>query len=129
MSETKPKISQEQLKNRISVAKEVKEIKWPSTKSGGVMPMSIESRFENERHRLSDDYTEKWRQYRVKYLQSLVLKREEPRDVPQLRKLLYNPIRRFYHAPLNFYEKLVIPYIVSITVFAVVARRMWSSSK
>ena len=114
MADNKPQSSQKQLQDRISASKTVKEIKWPGTVTGGVMPINIESRFENERHRLSEDYTKKWRQYRIKYLQSLVLKREEPLEVPQLKKLLYNPIRRFIHTPLNFYEKLVIPYIVSI---------------
>lgn len=118
MTENTPKLNQEQLKNRISATREVKEIKWPGGVTGGVMPMPIESRFEDERHRLSEDYNAKWKQYRIKYLQSLVLKREEPREVPQLRKLLYNPIRRFYQWPLNQYEKLVIPFIVSLAAVA-----------
>lgn len=107
-------MSQDHLKNRLSTIKEVKEIKWPSTDTGGVAPMSIESRFENERHRLSEDYTEKWRQYRIKYLKSLVLEHQEPRYVPQWYKMTTNPIRRFIQAPLNLYEKLVTPHIVCI---------------
>ena len=105
-------ISQDKLKNRISTYGDVKEIKWPSSDSGGVMPMYIASRFINERHRLNADYTAKWRAYRIKYIKSLVLARKEPRDVPELKKLFYNPIRQFYHTPLDIYQKLVTPYFV-----------------
>lgn len=112
MSEDK---SQEKLANRISAIKEVKEVKWPSSDTGGVLPMNMASRFADERHRLGEDYTEKWRQYRIKYLKSLILERKEPRDVPELTKLLVNPIRRAFHIPLNYYEKLVMPYMVSLS--------------
>ena len=94
--------------------KKVKEVIWPNTNTGGVMSMSIETRFANERHRLSEEYTEKWKQYRIKYIKSLILTRKEPRDVPEFYREFFNPIRRFYRIPLDTYEKLAKPIVVSL---------------
>lgn len=87
---------------------------FPASKTGGVIPMSIESRFRNERARLSDDFSDKWRKWRVQFLKDQELHPTEPRHVLQLQKEITNPIRRLYQKPLNWLETEFLPkYMVS----------------
>lgn len=83
------------LKQRIAArAKEFP--RWPSSQSGGVRVMWIESRFFYDRERLGSDFDDDWRDYRVKYLKSLELDPREPVHVPEFERNVLNPIRRFY---------------------------------
>ena len=98
---------------KIKTSKSREYPKWPSSDTGGVMPMSIESRFANERERLGPDFNEKWRKYRAQYLKDRELHHSEPFHVPELYNELNNPIRRFYKAPFNYLEKNILaPKIV-----------------
>lgn len=81
---------------------------YPSSKTGGVIPMGLETRFSHERARLSPDYTETWRKWRVQFLKDQELHPSEPRHVPQLVRETTNPIRRFYLIPFNWFEQNVL---------------------
>lgn len=81
--------------------------RWPASMSGGVRAMWIESRFWYDRERLLPDFTEDWRQYRVKYLKSLELDPREPVHVPEYERMLINPIRRFYMKGGDFLEEKI----------------------
>lgn len=70
--------------------------RWPSSQSGGVRIMWLESRFWYDRERLGPDFDDDWRAYRVKYLKSLELDPREPVHVPEYELDCINPIRRFY---------------------------------
>lgn len=109
--------SLEKLFGKIKSSKAREYPTWPSSETGGVMPMSIESRFANERERLGPDFNHKWRKWRAQYLKDQELHPQEPFKVPELYKELNNPIRRFYKAPWNYFEeKLLAPKIVSTTL-------------
>jgi hypothetical protein len=99
---------------------------YPASKTGGVIPMSLETRFRDERARLSGEYTETWRKWRVQFLKDQELHPSEPRHVPQLIKETTNPIRRFYQMPLNWLESKILPkYMVRYDSFCS-AWLLWS---
>lgn len=76
--------------------------------TGGVKPMSIAGRYPAERERLAG-MTDAERAFRKQWLQDQVLSPNEPRNVPQMYKALYNPIRRFYRWPLDKLETALAP--------------------
>ncbi|KAI1289360.1 hypothetical protein HDE_08870 [Halotydeus destructor] len=81
---------------------------WASSETGGVMPMTIVGRFENERARLGPDFTEADRQWRIKWIKDQALHPSEPRAVPEAKKIMFNPLRRFYMAPLDHLEENIL---------------------
>jgi NADH dehydrogenase (ubiquinone) 1 beta subcomplex subunit 6 len=88
--------------------------KIPGEPEGGVKPMSITGRMVRERERLQG-MTPAERAWRQKWLKDQVLTPNEPVFIKELEKDYYNPIRRFYRAPLNFiFHRVLEPYIVSI---------------
>jgi len=116
-SENTSQSSLQKLLGKIKISKSREFPTWPSSETGGVMPMSIESRFAKERERLGPDFNEKWRRWRAQYLKDQELHPKEPFKVPELYKELNNPIRRFYKAPWNYFEeKLLAPKIVCFTL-------------
>lgn len=86
--------------------------KFAHSLSSGVLHTSIKGAYNNERARLGPNFNETDRQWRVKYLQSQNLHPSEPFEVPELSKVHYNPIRRFYRWPLDQVEKLLCNYMV-----------------
>jgi len=93
---------------RASVAKTREYPKWPSSVTGGVMPMTIVGRFDQERERLGPDFTEVDRQWRIQWHKDQHLDHHEPRPVPQLYASTNNIFRRFYKAPLNYVEANIL---------------------
>ncbi|XP_071861209.1 NADH dehydrogenase (ubiquinone) B17 subunit [Bombus fervidus] len=81
-----------------------------SSRSGGVKPMSIGGRLVNERERLIG-MTEEERAWRIRYLKSQILAPEEPLNIKEYNRQLYNPLRRFYRAPLNAFQGLLTPLL------------------
>ncbi|XP_053976520.1 uncharacterized protein LOC128875168 [Hylaeus volcanicus] len=75
-----------------------------SSRTGGVRPISIAGRVGRERERLIG-MTDEERAWRARYLKSQILAPEEPIVPEGYYKEAYNPIRRFYRAPLNAVEK------------------------
>lgn len=80
--------------------------------TGGVKPIGIAGRMVRERERLLGMSTEE-RAWRAQYLKDQHLTAREPVHVPEYWKERYNPIRRFYRAPLNALQKIVQPIVVS----------------
>ncbi|XP_076302954.1 uncharacterized protein LOC143221367 [Lasioglossum baleicum] len=83
-----------------------------SSDSGGVKVISIGGRVTDVRERLIG-MTDEERAWRAKYLKSQILAPEEPITTKEYYKNLYNPIRRFYRAPLNQVESLLTPLMGS----------------
>ncbi|XP_060822278.1 uncharacterized protein LOC132910525 [Bombus pascuorum] len=83
-----------------------------SSRTGGVKPMSIGGRLVRERERLIG-MTEEERAWRIRYLKSQILAPEEPLDTKEYRRQLYNPLRRFYRAPLDVFQRLLTPVLGS----------------
>lgn len=92
-----------------------------SSTTGGVTPISIAGRLANERERLIG-MTDEERAFRAKYLKSLNLAPDEPIIPKDYDKEYYNPIRRFYRAPLNKLENALIPMLGNTT--AVIVRNV-----
>jgi hypothetical protein len=70
-------------------------------------PFNIEP-FPNERQRLPFRMTDEDRKRRSVWLESQQLTDREPVYVPELDKMIYNPIRRLYKVPTNkFFDSLV----------------------
>nr|XP_033340048.1 uncharacterized protein LOC117228415 [Megalopta genalis] len=78
--------------------------------TGGVKPISIEGRIARERERLLG-MTDDERAWRAKFLKSQHIAHGEPVMTPEMYKQYYNPIRRFYRAPLNVFEKAITPLV------------------
>lgn len=81
-----------------------KEIRYDGAKE-----MSITGRMGNQRERMLG-MTDEERAWRVRYLKSLELQ-NEPITPPNYYKEMYNPIRRFYKAPLNVAESAITPVV------------------
>ena len=79
--------------------------------SGGVKVMGIQGRMARERERMIG-MTDAERAWRAKWVKDQVLHGEPivPKDYYKAR---YNPIRRFYRAPLDMLESSLTPLIVS----------------
>ena len=87
--------------------------KFPSSATGGVIPMGLASRFSKERARLTPEFTDVWRKWRIQYIKDQELHPSEPRTVPQLYQEFNNPLRRMYKAPMNWVEsRLLVPVLV-----------------
>lgn len=87
--------------------------KFPSSISAGAAQISIEGRYRIDRARLGPNFTEADRQWRIKYIKSQDLHPNEPFEVPELERVHYNPIRRFYRVPMNLFENAISKIIVS----------------
>lgn len=81
-----------------------------ASNSGGVKVMTIAGRMARERERCIG-MTDEERAYRARYLKSLELGPGEPIVPKGYYEACYNPIRRFYMAPLNQVEKLLTPAV------------------
>lgn len=81
--------------------------------SGGVRPMMIEGRCRLQYERLLG-MTDEERAWRKQWLKDQILAPDEPKEVPEIYKELYNPIRRFYLWPGNKLEKRLAPFMVSV---------------
>lgn len=88
--------------------------KWPSSYTGGVIPMNLKGRFDHERQRMSSDFDEKQRQWRVKYIKAQELHPNEPYEVKQLYYEYNNIFRRIMKYPLNQFQKLLEPKLVNL---------------
>lgn len=78
--------------------------------TGGVKPMPIAGRYVRERERLLG-MTDAERAFRKQWLKDQELSPNEPRVVPELKKELMNPIRRFYRWPLDTLQKVLSPIL------------------
>lgn len=78
--------------------------------TGGVKPMPIAGRLTSERERLLG-MTDEERAFRRQFLKDQILSPNEPRKVPEMYKILYNPIRRFYRWPLDKLEATLEPVL------------------
>ena len=111
----KTSISEEEIRKILTRAKAQipsESPKFAHSPSSGVLHTSIEGAFSNERARLGPTFTETDRQWRIKYLESQNLHPAEPFEVPELSKVHYNPIRRFYRWPLDQLEKFLRNHMV-----------------
>ncbi|XP_017882960.1 uncharacterized protein LOC108626665 [Ceratina calcarata] len=81
-----------------------------SSNSGGVKVITIAGRMARERERCIG-MTDEERAYRARYVKSLELAPGEPITPKGYYEAYYNPIRRFYMAPLNQVEKLLAPAV------------------
>jgi hypothetical protein len=70
--------------------------------------------FKDERARLPFKMTDEDRLRRKQWLVSQNLSEREPVRVPELEKMIFNPIRRLYRAPADKAYKYLIPFIVKI---------------
>ncbi|KAG7203192.1 hypothetical protein KM043_010299 [Ampulex compressa] len=82
----------------------------PSSETGGVRPMYIVGRMESERERCIG-MTDEERQWRAQWLKDQILAPDEPIVPPNYYKERFNPIRRFYRAPLNALERMITPIV------------------
>ena len=73
-------------------------------------PFSIEP-FPHERQRLPFKMTDEDRMRRKLWVQSQELSEREPIHVPELERMIFNPIRRLYRTPTNRLFKLLGPLI------------------
>ncbi|XP_065156058.1 uncharacterized protein ND-B17 [Atheta coriaria] len=76
--------------------------------TAGVKPMSIAGRYVRERERLLG-MTDAERAFRAQWLKDQVLTHREPVNVPEMYNFQYNPIRRFYRAPLEALQRMLTP--------------------
>ena len=86
----------------------VSPTKGGPSRSGGVNVVSIAGRMARERERLIGMSDEE-RAWRAKFVKSQNLAKEEPIMPEGYTKAYYNPLRRFYQAPLNKVEAVLLP--------------------
>ncbi|KAK0081273.1 hypothetical protein PV326_007752 [Microctonus aethiopoides] len=79
-----------------------------ASQTGGVQPMSIAGRMVSERERLLGMSPEE-RAWRAQWLKDQHLAPDEPKINPEYYRIRYNPIRRFYRAPLDKLENALLP--------------------
>lgn len=89
-----------------------------SSYSGGVRPISIAGRVGTERERLIG-MTDEERAWRARYLKSQILAPEEPIIPEGYYKEFYNPIRRFYRAPMNALESTLSGIVGPVPAFVI----------
>lgn len=118
-----PKLSEEELKD-VAVSRRNKEVSsmtktastWSSTPTAfdnlpaHEKPFPIEP-FHNERSRLPFKMTDEDRKRRSAFLHSQELTDREPMNVPELERMIYNPIRRLYRAPADKLFNALAPMI------------------
>ncbi|GAU87897.1 hypothetical protein RvY_00685 [Ramazzottius varieornatus] len=77
--------------------------KGPNANYFGDRPMTIHGRVAEERERLhGSGMTMDEREWREKWCKDQELAPEEPKYIPELDRLLTNPIQRLYKTPLNY---------------------------
>lgn len=81
------------------------------SQTGGVRPMAIAGRMVSERERLLGMSAEE-RAWRAQWVRDQRLAPHEPVYVPELIKARFNPIRRFYRAPLDKVFTTLTPVLV-----------------
>lgn len=81
------------------------------SETGGVRPMNIQGRMMRERERMIG-MTDAERAWRAKWVKDQVL-HGEPVVPNTWYKERYNPIRRFYRAPMEAFQAALTPLIVS----------------
>lgn len=84
----------------------------PAQETGGVLPIDLEGRHRFVRQRLTN-MTDEERAFRRKFIHDQHLGQDEPVFVPEIYQELYNPIRRAFRAPMNAFQKILEPKIVS----------------
>lgn len=94
----------------------------PETITGGVMPMEIAGRFEEERARLGPDFNDAERRWRIRWHADQHLTHHEPLpDSEALKAEKYWWFRRFYRKPLDLLEERVFaPRMVSVYHYCLV---------
>ena len=90
----------------------VSNVSNESSPTGGVTPMSIIGRMGNERERCIGMTAEE-RAWRAQWLKDQILEPDEPRIPEGYYEARYNPIRRFYRAPMDKLERALTPKIVN----------------
>ena len=101
----KKEIAVENLQKEVSNLK-TSNAKWSATSTifdklpVNEKPFSVEP-FQNERQRIPFKMTEEDRIRRRAYLHAQELTDREPMNVPELERMIYNPIRRFYRYVIN----------------------------
>ncbi|XP_074598995.1 uncharacterized protein LOC141853526 [Brevipalpus obovatus] len=83
----------------------------PSSQSGGVMPMTLRTRFYQERHRLGGDFNEKWRKWRVQFIKDQALHPLEPAYNADFDKFRLNVFRRTWRWPGNQFEMFLCKHL------------------
>lgn len=84
-----------------------------SSETGGVLPIDLEGRHRFVRQRLTN-MTDEERAFRRKFLHDQHLSPDEPVVVPEIYYELNNPIRRAFRVPMNIFQDILTPRIVSI---------------
>jgi len=80
--------------------------RWPESPSFGVIPFEIRGRFgKMERERLTEDFSEIDRQWRIQWIKDQELHPSEPRYVVEMEREFYNPIRRVMRWPGTWIER------------------------
>ncbi|XP_035730709.1 uncharacterized protein LOC118445396 [Vespa mandarinia] len=74
------------------------------------MAIILGRRLTKERERLIG-MTDEERAWRAKFLKDQILDPSEPIIPPDYYKKRYNPIRRFYRAPMNKFENMLVPLV------------------
>lgn len=87
-------------------------VKGYNSDTGGVIPMNIAGRMAVQRERLFG-MSDAERAWRAQYLKDQHLAPHEPVEVPGVYEELYNPIRRFYRAPMDAVQRWLAPRVVS----------------
>jgi len=111
----KKEVSQQKLEHEIQDMN-VKQSTWTSTPSlfdklpAHEKPFPIEP-FAHERSRLPFKMTDEDRLRRKKFLHSQELTDREPMNVPELERMIYNPIRRLYRWPADKLFNSLAPVI------------------
>lgn len=98
--------------NRIYGIKSREVPPFPASPTGGVTPMSLRTRFQQERARLGPDFTEKWRKWRVQWIKDQALHPLEPVYSEALDKGRLNVFRRAWRYPWNKLEIFLGKHIV-----------------
>ncbi len=118
--EKKAELSKQKLEHEVHDMN-VKQSTWTSTPTAfdslppHEKPFPIEP-FAHERSRLPFKMTDEDRLRRKKYLHSQELSDHEPRNVPELERMIYNPIRRLYRWPADKLFNSLAPVIGEGTV-------------
>lgn len=93
----------------------------PATETNGALPIDLEGRHRFVRQRLTN-MTDEERAFRRKFLHDQHLGQDEPVFVPEIYEELYNPIRRAFRAPMNVFQNVLAPKIVSIVVLSFIVK-------
>ncbi|XP_063995118.1 NADH dehydrogenase [ubiquinone] 1 beta subcomplex subunit 6 [Diachasmimorpha longicaudata] len=93
--------------------------------TGGVKAFPIVGRMASERERVLG-MTPAERAWRAQWLKDQILAPDEPKVNPEYYRQRYNPLRRFYRAPLNVLENALRPRLGA--EFAYVVRHLISTA-